>query len=174
MCERAFLSQDGFYCKGLWVEHPLASLSIDFQGAFLHTCGWGGLLTLGMRNMWSGVQLSCFSPPPLIVLLISSWFPGGLNGKESACSVGDSASIPALGRTLGGGNGNPLQYSCLENPMDRGAWWATVHRVTELGLTDAAWHSILFFEFQSIGNESVIASPWGWGASTSCLMSAEV
>ena len=47
----------------------------------------------------------------------------------SACKAGDLGSIPGLGRSPGEGNGNPLQYSCLENPMDRGAWWATVHRV---------------------------------------------
>ena len=49
----------------------------------------------------------------------------------SACNAGDPGSIPELGRSPGEGNGNPLQYSCLENPMDRGAWWATVHRVTK-------------------------------------------
>ena len=53
-------------------------------------------------------------------------FPVGSIGKESAHSVGDPASILGSGRSPGGGNGNPLQYSCLENPMDRGAWWATV------------------------------------------------
>ena len=47
----------------------------------------------------------------------------------SAGDVRDVGSIPGLGRSLGGGNGNPLQYSCLENPVNRGAWWATVHRV---------------------------------------------
>ena len=52
-------------------------------------------------------------------------------GKESACTVGDLGSIPESGRSPGGGHGNPLQYSCLENPMDRGAWWATVHVVTK-------------------------------------------
>ena len=52
-------------------------------------------------------------------------------GKESACSVGDIGSIPGLGRSLGGGHGNPFQDSCLENPMDRGAWQATVHGVTK-------------------------------------------
>ena len=57
-------------------------------------------------------------------------FPGGSDGKESACSAGDPALIPGLGRSLRVGNGNALQYSCLENPMDRGAWWATVHGVT--------------------------------------------
>ena len=58
-------------------------------------------------------------------------FPGGSEGKESACSAGDLDSIPGSGRSLGEGNGNPLQNSCLENPMDRGAWWATVHGVTK-------------------------------------------
>ena len=56
-------------------------------------------------------------------------FPGSSGGKESACNAGDPGSIPGLGRSPGGGHGNPLQYSCLENPMDRGAWRAAVHRV---------------------------------------------
>ena len=54
-----------------------------------------------------------------------SGFPGGASGKEAVCNAGDirdTGSIPGLGRPPGGGNGNPLQYSCLENPMDRGAW----------------------------------------------------
>ena len=58
-------------------------------------------------------------------------FPDGSDGKESACSAGDPSLIPGLGRSPGEGNGNPLQYSCLENPMDRGAWRATVHRVAK-------------------------------------------
>ena len=56
-------------------------------------------------------------------------FPCGSDGKEAACNMGDLGSIPGLGRSPGGGHGNPLQYSCLENPMDRGAWQTTVHRV---------------------------------------------
>ena len=59
-------------------------------------------------------------------------FPGSSNGKESACNAGDLGSIPGLGRSPGEGNGNPLQYLCLENPMDRGAWLAIVHGVAEL------------------------------------------
>ena len=51
-------------------------------------------------------------------------FPGGSEDKASACNAGDPGSIPGLGRSPGEGNGNPLQYSCLENPMDRGAWQA--------------------------------------------------
>ena len=56
---------------------------------------------------------------------------GGSNGKESACTVGDLGSIPGLGRSPGEGNGNPLQCLCLDKPMDRGAWWATVHGVSK-------------------------------------------
>ena len=58
-------------------------------------------------------------------------FPGGSEGKESACDVGDPGSIPALGRSPGEENGNPLQYTCLENSMNRGAWQATVHGVAK-------------------------------------------
>ena len=58
-------------------------------------------------------------------------FPGGSNGKASAYNAGDPGSIPGSGRSPGEGNGNPLQYSCLENPMDGGDWWATVHGVAK-------------------------------------------
>ena len=54
-------------------------------------------------------------------------FAGGSDGKESVCNAGDLGLIPRLGRSSGGGHGSPLQYSCLENSMDRGAWWSTVH-----------------------------------------------
>ena len=66
-----------------------------------------------------------------LIMAIMLGFPGGLDGKESACNVGDPGSIPVLGRSLGDGNGNSLQYSCLENSMDREAWQATVHGVTK-------------------------------------------
>ena len=61
-------------------------------------------------------------------------------GKESACNAGDLGSIPGSGRCPEEENGNPLQYSCLENPVDRGAWQATVHRLTRVG-----HNSVLFF-----------------------------
>ena len=58
-------------------------------------------------------------------------FPVGSDGKESAYNAGDQGPIPESGRSLGEGSGYPLQYSCLENSMDRGAWWATVHEKHE-------------------------------------------
>ena len=58
--------------------------------------------------------------------------PRWLSGKESACQAGDAGLIPGLGRSPGEGNGNPLQYSCLENPMDREAWLAIVHEVAKV------------------------------------------
>ena len=58
-------------------------------------------------------------------------FPWWLSGKEYACNAGDMGSIPESGRSPGEGNGNQLQYSCLDNPMDRGAWWATVPGVAK-------------------------------------------
>ena len=77
---------------------------------------------------------------------------GGKSGSEvkaSACNAGDLGSIPGLGRSPGEGNGNPLQYSCLENPMDWGAWWAAVHRVTKsrTGLSDFSY--LLIFQMTS-------------------------
>ena len=70
-------------------------------------------------------------------------FPGGSDSKESACNVGDLGLIPGLGRFPGGEHGNPLQYSCLENPMGRGAWQAAVHGLTEsqTRLSNQAQHS---------------------------------
>ena len=60
-------------------------------------------------------------------------FPYSSVDKESACNAGDPGLIPGLGKSSAEGNGNPLQYSCLGNAMDRGAWWATVHRVARVG-----------------------------------------
>ena len=76
---------------------------------------------------------------PLIRLILSSihlGFPAGSDGQESTCSAGDLGSIPELGRPLGEENGYPLQYSCLENLMDRGPWPATIHLVTESDRTE--------------------------------------
>ena len=72
-----------------------------------------------------------------ILLYLNDGPPWWLSGKESACNVGDTGSITGSGRSLGEGYGTPLQYSSLENPMDGGAWWATVHGVTKESDTTA-------------------------------------
>ena len=70
---------------------------------------------------------------PFVQSKATSGFPHSLVGKEPACNTGDLGSIPRSGRSPGEGNGNPLQYSCLENPMGRGAWRATVDEVARVG-----------------------------------------
>ena len=65
------------------------------------------------------------------IWITALYLPGGSDGKESICNPGDQGLIPGSGRSCVEGNGNPLQYSCLENPMDGGAWLATVHGVAE-------------------------------------------
>ena len=69
-------------------------------------------------------------------VLAKTGFPGGSDCKEATCNAGDLGSIPGLGRPPGGGHGNLLQYSCLENPKDGGAWWATVYGVAESDTTE--------------------------------------
>ena len=92
-------------------QHPIASQ--DFGLGLKHATGFPG----SPARRWQIVEhLSCHN---------------GLDGKESACDAGDPGSIPGLGRHPGEGNGNLLQYSCLENPMDRGLWWA--HEVEFMG-----------------------------------------
>ena len=81
-------------------------------------------------------------------------FPSGSVGKISACNARDVGLIPGSGRSTGGGHGNPLQCSCLENPMDRGAWQATVHRVAKswTGLKCQTRHTRVFLFFTVIIN----------------------
>ena len=100
---------------------------------------WGFVVVQLLSHVWClpphGLQHARPLCPPLRLRrgLILAWdFPGGSVVKHpsaSAGNAGDVSFIPGLGRSLRGGNGNPLQYSCLENPMDRETWWATVHGV---------------------------------------------
>ena len=84
-------------------------------------------------------------------------------GKESACKSGDPGSIHGSGRSLGEGNGNPLQYCCLKNPIDRGAWWATVHGVARVGhylVTKPPPTPMLLKLSQKIEEEGKLPSPF--------------
>ena len=114
-------------------KYPEFSLFLKNRLTFLHGESWLG---------WGAVAPSgamCIEQVTGLTHLLTqfAWahgclgFPGGSDGKASACHGGDPGSIPGSGRSPGEGNGNPLQYSCLKNPMDRGAWWATVHVVTK-------------------------------------------
>ena len=105
---------------------PLNSASFFHR---IFSCSFASLFSplVGARVIESGSAINAVRGLP-------QW----LSGKESACNAGDPGSIPGAGKSPGGGYGNPLQYSCLENPMDRGAWWATVHGVTtESDMTEA-------------------------------------
>ena len=90
-------------------------------------------LDVGAELGWLGVWLppalhpGCSVPSLTSASVIIRGFPGGSEGKESACNAGDLGSILGSGRCPGEGNSNPLQDSCLEKSMNRGAWWATVH-----------------------------------------------
>ena len=80
-------------------------------------------------------KIPSLTPGWLIVLILG--FPGGSGSKESACNAGDLGLMPGSGRSPGEGNGNPLQCSCMRNPMDREAWWAIVHGdAKELDMTE--------------------------------------
>ena len=92
-------------------------------------------------------------------------FPGGSEVKASACNTGDLGLIPGLGRSPGEGIGNPLQYSCLENPMDEEAWWATVHRAakSQTRLSDFTFTFIimLLWILKMLKNKGAPGETWG-------------
>ena len=81
-------------------------------------------------GLWQRCQISCLRNRN-VFKRSQDWFSGGSDGKESACNAGDPCSIPGLGSFPGEGNGNPLQYPCLENLMEGGVWQATIHRVAK-------------------------------------------
>ena len=116
--------------KSLLQNHS-SKASILWHSAFL-------IVQLSHPYMTTGkiIALTRWTLLFLICCLAWSWgFPGGSDSKESACNAGDPGSIPGLGRSPGEGNGNPLQNSGLENPVERQVWWATVHGVAQWGCT---------------------------------------
>ena len=108
-------------------------LSVWILLSFFEECwdgSWGGQvveLLIDTLNTFKSFE----SSGAFFRVSLKQWFyisfPGTSDGKESACNAGDLSSIPGLGRSPGEGNDNPLQYSCLEKSMDRGAWWAIAH-----------------------------------------------
>ena len=102
-------------------------------------------------------------------------FPGGSEVKASASNAGYPGSIPGLGRSPGEGNGNPLQYSCLENPMDGGAWWAySLWGRKETRLSDftkptklAYWLDLIDLNFMSVGTMPILVTALCFYSSTS-------
>ena len=138
--------------EGYPITRPLkvGSLSLANHGQSLPLLGWNGhreetvwpravrtpllhmsLLLPGTQHQGKGRGLNCDTPKD--ISKSNPWwaFPRGSVVKNLPANAGDRGLIPGLGRSPGGGNGNSLQYSCLGNPMDRGAWWATVHGVTK-------------------------------------------
>ena len=102
------------WCMILFIHYWIQLTNILL--IFFHLCSW---------KYWCSAFIS------YDVFNCTGGFPGGSDGKESACSVRDPRSISGSGRCPGEGNGYPLQYSCLGNSMDRGSWWATVHGVSK-------------------------------------------
>ena len=113
-------------------KHNTASVEFE-KGGLTGVVNWADYIFQGIQD--------CTAPShgdPQVrnqrfyILLLRYGIVYGSVGKQSACNVGDPGSIPRSGRSPGEGNGNPLQYSCLEDPMDRGAWRATVHGVARV------------------------------------------
>ena len=106
----------------VWSHNHSATREVPIKYCLIKVC------TLFFKKNKVCILLSLFL---LLAFRVYWGFPGGSDGIELARDVGDWDSIPGLGRSPGGGHGNPLQYPRLEDPMDRGAWWATVHGVAK-------------------------------------------
>ena len=111
--------------------------------------------------VWDFLRFSCYELLMYLDINPLLGFPGGSDGKESACNAGDLGSVPRLGRCLrgGGGNGNPPQCSCLENPMDQADWQATFHGVArirhDLANTDFFFLPLSVISFTNIFSHSI-------------------
>ena len=130
---RVFSNESALHIR--WPKYWSFSFSISpsngYSGLISFTIDWLDLLAVQgtLKSVLQHHSLKASFP-------WASGFPGGSSGKQSAYNVGDLGSIPGLRRPPGEGNGHLLQYSCLESPVDRGAWWATVHGVAELDTTE--------------------------------------
>ena len=135
-CEERFLGQDGvkrdFLGRMGWkfLAYISSGKAMSTDSLFLFFFKWllrtFHMLICIMNIKRERYRMKCFQ-----TLSDHMGLPWWLRSKESACNAGDVGSIPESGRSPEEGNGNPLQHSCRENPMDRGAWWATVCGVTK-------------------------------------------
>ena len=98
-------------------------------------------MTTGREGHYIMLKDSVYQDTPCPLHYLIKGFIGGSDGQESACNAGDRSLIPGSGTSPGEGNGNPLQYFCLENPTVGGAWWATVHGVTNSQESDMTTHA---------------------------------
>ena len=137
MTERLGTKSESSKCRS-WKSNPFSRSPVNTyvspsQSQPLDWAPWGlggwwwarQARSLSYRGLWGWV-----SSISLFVNSING-LPWWVMGKETACNAGVAGSIHGSGRYPGGGHGNPLQYSCLENPMDRGAWWTTAHGIAK-------------------------------------------
>ena len=122
-----------FHCSGSQPWGPLHGESMSLPGE--------------SSNLAAVLRISRHIKSRLTSNVLLGDFPGGSDGEESTCNAGDLGSISGSGRSPGKENRYPLQYSCLENSTDRGAWWATVHEVAKsrTQLSNLAWMLVLFW-----------------------------
>ena len=152
----------------VWVCVPTSS-------SYLELLPFSGRDALFSQRLWTQV----FNPvelPTKFLSVLTDGLPWGSDGKESACNAGDPGSILGLERSPAGAHGNPLQYSCLENSMDRGGWRPVVHGVTKSQTRLGDWHTqtpidmtyILIGKlYESVRNQRVIKSKLiFWSAET--------
>ena len=128
LCISTKMWNPGKWCR--WTYWQSRNRDTDIERKCMNTKG-GGREWDGLGD-WDWQVYTTMYKTDKNWLYSTGGFPGIQVGKESACSAGDLGSIPGSGRSPGEGNGNPLQYSCLENPMDRGAWRATDHGVARV------------------------------------------
>ena len=121
LCDSMDCSLPDFSVYGVFQARILEWVAISFSKRSSRPRGWTQVSRI------IGTREVCVC----VCVCVYKEFPWWLSGKESACSAGDLGLIPGSGRSTGGGHGNPLQYSCLENPMDRGAWRAAVCGVVQ-------------------------------------------